>query len=338
MKRWISIAAAAAIFLAAGFGWRGWLPAATEFTLRQQSGISLRRLGIALLRNTDPIMRNIEQYLLPEFTEDFEEHFLYFQKEEPQEEAEEDAIKAANLSALSGTYRQINGTALANATSFDVSDLLDQKASLPQFEKNGPEILIYHTHTTECYRNSKGRINTEDKSQNVVAVGAAMAEVFRAAGYETIHLTDIYNRNFGQAYATSRAAVEKALKKYPSIKVVLDIHRDSISSNGVDYYPVTEVEGRKAAQVMIVCGTDAKGLSHPEWRQNFVYGLALSRKMGALYGEISRPVNLRKDRFNTHFTPHTLLLEVGSDANTLEQAIYGGELSARAMIALWNNT
>ena len=65
--------------------------------------------------------------------------------------------------------------------------------------------------------------------------------------------------------------------------------------------------------------------------------MQLSRKMGELYGELSRPVNLRRDRFNTHFTPHTLLVEVGSSANTLSQAVYGGELTAKAMITLWKN-
>ena len=118
--------------------------------------------------------------------------------------------------------------------------------------------------------------------------------------------------------------------------MVLDVHRDAISNNGVDYYPVTEINGKKAAQIMPVCGTDAKGLSHPRWRNNFTYALALSRRMGALYGQLSRPVNLRRDRFNTHFTDYTLLLEVGSAANTLDQAIYGGELTAKAMIDLWN--
>ncbi|MBQ7089744.1 MAG: stage II sporulation protein P, partial [Clostridia bacterium] len=143
---------------------------------------------------------------------------------------------------------------------------------------------------------------------------------------------------FMQSYSYSRAAVEKVLAENPSIRVVLDVHRDSIVSNGVEFFPVTEVEGKEAAQVMIVCGTNAKGLEHPDWRKNFVYGLELSRRMGKLYGELSRPVNLRTDRFNTHFTPHTLLLEVGSAANTLDQAIYGGELTAAAMIDLWNNT
>lgn len=338
MRKWISMGLIAALCITGGLCWRHWLPQVANFTLRNAGGQTSRQLTVALLRHTDPVMNTIGRYLVPEYTEVQEEYFLYFAKEEPKEEPTDDAIQAANLSALSGTYTQVNGTAVANATDFDVTDYLNRTVSLPSFTAGKPAVLIYHTHTTECYRNSAGITNTRDETKNVVAVGEAMAEVFREAGYETIHLTDIYNDDFSNAYSTSRKAVEQVLKENPTIQVVLDVHRDSISSNGVNYYPVTEVNGRQAAQIMIVCGTDSKGLSHPDWPKNFTYALALSRRMGALYGQLSRPVNLREDRFNTHFTDYTLLLEVGSAANTLEQAIYGGELTAKAMISLWNGS
>ena len=337
MQKWISIALVVALCLTGGIFWKSWAPAAAQFALREATGQTAHQMTLGVLKYTDPVMRHIGRYLVPEYTESPDEFFLYFAKEQaPEEEWTEDAIKATNLSALSGTYTQINGTAVANATDYDVSQQLNSAPALPTFTPGAPAVLIYHTHTTECYRNSKGISNTDDPTQNVVAVGAAMARVFEAAGYQTIHLTDIYNRDFSNAYATSRAAVEQVLAQNPTIQVVLDVHRDAISNNGVDYYPVTEINGKKAAQIMPVCGTDAKGLSHPRWRNNFTYALALSRRMGALYGQLSRPVNLRRDRFNTHFTDYTLLLEVGSAANTLDQAIYGGELTAKAMIDLWN--
>lgn len=342
MRKWISIVLMAAVVLTGGFTWEHWLPAVADFSLRQQQGITLRQAGLSLLKYTDPVMRKVGLYLTPEFAESLDEHFLFFaeaEKEEVPDDTADDAIKAANLSALSGTYTQVNGTAVANATDYDVSDLLNNTVEMPVFTPGKPAILIYHTHTTECYRNADGISNTADESRNVVAVGEAMKKIFEAAGYETIHITEVFNQpDFSGAYANSRAKVEQVLKENPTIQVVLDVHRDAISSNGIDYYPVTEVEGKKAAQVMLVCGTDSKGLEHPNWRSNFTYALQLSRKMGELYGQLSRPVNLRRDRFNTHFTPHTLLLEVGSAANTLDQAIYGGELTAQAMIALWKSS
>lgn len=343
MKKWISIGLIIALCLMGGIYWEHWIPAVAQTALQSAGGYSARRLTLFLLKGTDPLMHHIGRYMTPEYAEAADEYFLYFaadktESQEPTVFPESDAIKAANLSALSGTYHQVNGTAVANATDYDVTANLNETIKMPSFTPGKPAVLIYHTHTTECYRNAEGISNTRDESKNVVAVGKAMAEVFRKAGYETIHLTDIYNDDFSNAYSTSRKAVEQVLEKYPTIQVVLDIHRDAISSNGVDYYPVTQVNGKEAAQVMVVCGTDSKGLSHPNWRNNFVYGLALSRRMGSLYGQLSRPVNLRKDRFNTHFTDYTLLLEVGSAANTLEQAIYGGELTAKAMIDLWNGS
>lgn len=334
MKKWISILVISLVIIGSGAGWKYWLPQVAEFSLRETHAVNFRRFSVALLKYTDPIMRSVGRYLRTDFLPEEDEHFLYFKKTEVL--AEDDSIKAANLSALSGIYKQYDGTAVANATDYDVADLLDKTIEMPRFEKGKPAVLIYHTHTTECYRNEKGITNTTDASQNVVAVGKAMAVVFEKAGYETIHLTEIFNQpKFSGAYGVSMRAVEKVLKEHPSIKVVLDVHRDSIQDGGIDYYPVTTVAGRQAAQVMIVCGTEANGLSHPNWRDNFTYALQVSRKMGQLYGEFSRPVNLRKDRFNTHFTPHTLLLEMGSSANTLDQALYAGELTAQAMIALW---
>ncbi len=335
MRRWISILLITALVLTGGFYWEHWLPAVAEFSLRQQRAITLRQFGIFMLKNTDPVMKNVGRYLVPEFYESLDEPFLYFAAEKPPAE-EDPAIQAVNYSALSGIYSQVNGTAVANGTDYDVSANLNDTVKMPTFTEGRPAILIYHTHTTECYRNNEGITNTTDESKNVIAVGEAMKKVFEAAGYPTIHIKEVFNQpDFSGAYANSRKAVEKVLEENPTIQVVLDVHRDSISKGGVDYYPVTEVEGKEAAQIMIVCGTDSKGLSHPNWRNNFTYALQLSRKMGELYGQLSRPVNLRTDRFNTHFTDYTLLLEVGSSANTLEQAIYGSQLTAQAMICLW---
>jgi stage II sporulation protein P len=338
-RRWISIVLIAAAVVLGGIYWRAWLPAAANFALRGHARFSMQRMGILLLKNTDPVLRNVALYLTPEAKEAIDEPFLFFlpQKEPAPSQEAPSNIKPTNLSALSGIYTQYDGTAVANATAYDVSADLQKGVKMPSFTEGRPAILIYHTHTTECYRNDEGVTNTKDEQKNVVAVGEALKKEFEAAGYQVIHIKEIFNSDFSNAYSTARARISEVLEQNPTVEVVLDVHRDSISGNGVQYYPVTEVDGREAAQIMFVCGTDSKGLSHPDWRKNFTYALAVSRKMGVLYGELSRPVNLREDRFNTHFTDYTLLMEVGSEANTLEQAIYGAQLSARAMIALWQD-
>lgn len=335
LRKWISIVLIISFIVGAGVHWQWWLPDATAFALRPYQPLSMKNIGIFLLKHTDPMMKNVARYLALPPDEAQDELFLYFAEQETVPEGA--SMQAANLSATSGIYREYSGTAVVNGTDYAIEEYLNDSVKPPSFTAEKPAILIYHTHTTECYRNNEGITNTEDLSKSVVAVGKAMKKVFEEAGYQTIHLQTVLNEDFSNAYPTARKEVEKVLEQNPTIQVVLDIHRDSISSNGVDYYPVTKVEGKEAAQIMFVCGTDAKGMSHPEWHKNFAFALQLSRKMGELYGQLSRPVNLRSDRFNTHFTPHTLLVEVGSSANTLSQAIYGGELTAKAMLSLWKN-
>lgn len=237
---------------------------------------------------------------------------------------EESKIVPVNLSALSGKYSATNGTAVINNTNFDVSELLDSDYKKPSINKNDPYILIYHTHTSEAY----------DGGGTVVDVGKKMAEEFENLGYKTIHITDVYDKEqFSGAYSRSIEGVTEALKKYPSIKLVFDVHRDAITdSSGTQYKPVTEIEGQKAAQVMLVCGTNQKGLSHPNWKENFKFALDISRTLGKTYNGLSRPVNLRADRFNTHVTNYALLLEMGSEKNTLEEANLAAVYTVRSII------
>ncbi len=234
-------------------------------------------------------------------------------------------VVSVNLSALSGKYANYKGTSVINNTDYDVTELLYQKYKMPS-ENNSdePYILIYHTHTSEGYSDGG----------SVVDVGREMKNEFEKLGYKTIHITEAFDSGqFSGSYSRSAEGVKKALEKYPSIKLVFDIHRDSITdSSGVEYRPLTQVDGKSTAQVMFVCGTDEKGLEHPNWRENFKFALDVSRNAGTMYGALSRPVNLRGDRFNTHFTNHSFLIEVGSAVNTLEEAKNAAVCTAKAII------
>ena len=234
-----------------------------------------------------------------------------------------DAV-VVNLSALSGKYKDYGGTSVINNTNYDVTGLLYADYTPPKLNKEEPYILIYHTHTSEEYYGGG----------SVVDVGNAMKEEFERLGYKTIHLTEVYDKEqFSGAYSRSIKGVEEALEKYPSIKLCFDVHRDAITTQSGDTYrPLTQVDDKNTAQVMLVCGTDAKGLKHPNWRENFKFALDISRTMGKNYGALSRPVNLRGDRFNTHVTDYTVLMEVGSAANTLEEAKNAAIYTARSVI------
>lgn len=283
---------------------------------------------VSLLLTTDNISRN--RYVYDKLS--YEEEFLKYTSQTAlpkvqtlenttQEQAK---IVPVNLSALSGKYSDTNGTAVINNTKFDVTNLLNAEYQLPEPNKQDPFVLIYHTHTSESY----------DGGGTVVDVGNKMAEEFEALGYKTIHLTDVYDKEqFSGAYSRSIEGVTEALKKYPSIKLVFDVHRDAITDeSGKQYKPITNIDGNNAAQVMFVCGTNQKGLSHPNWKENFKFALDVSRTLGKSYNGLSRPVNLRADRFNTHVTNYAFIIEVGSEKNTLEEASLAAVYTARSII------
>lgn len=292
----------------------------------------------SVLSQADIVFKNVAEYIVPPTYEGYEEAFVSFlpkeqdEQEPPQSEpvtADNPNVKTVNLSAQSGTYKQYSGTALINGTDFDVSSIMNDSPKLPAIDKSKPAVLIYHTHGSEQY----------EGGGSVLEVGDAMADEFEHLGYQTIHIRDIFDSpNFTGAYTRSLKAAEKVLDEYPSIQITLDVHRDAIeTASGQVYKPTAVIDGQNTAQVMLVSGTNAKGLEHPNWRQNFLFSLAVSRTMGKDYKHLSRPVNLRADRFNTHMRDWSMLLEVGSSANTLDEAKRAGVLCARSIIKTIEN-
>ena len=203
-----------------------------------------------------------------------------------------------------------------------------------------PYILILHTHGTEAY-SAEGQssytpsdsFRSVDTSENVVAVGRVMADTFAAAGIPTLHCTDMFDRDsYRDAYTYSARAVREYLAAHPSIRIVLDVHRDSIvRSDNTKIRPVTEVDGMDIAQFMIVTGTDFKGANHPDWQNNLNFALKIQKNMTDYSSTLCRAINLRGAGFNQQYAPGSLLLEVGSCGNTLLQAKRTAVLVAAAI-------
>ena len=157
-----------------------------------------------------------------------------------------------------------------------------------------------------------------------------MATVFRAYGFQVVHDTTLCDYPaYNGAYDRSKAVVEQWLAQYPTIKVVLDVHRDAlVGSDGEIYKMVSTEAGEKVAQVMMVLGTDAGGAEHPRWRDNLAFALKLQRNLVRGYSSLARPTVLRKSRYNQQLCPGSILVEVGGHGNTLTEAIAGGRLWA----------
>ena len=224
-----------------------------------------------------------------------------------------------------------------NRTSFDLDASVLREGTVNVDLGEGPQILIVHSHGSEAYSQNDGDAyeesdpyRTTDCTHNVVKVGEEMATVFRAHGFQVIHDTTLFDYpSYNEAYDRSKAAVEQWLEKYPTIQVVLDVHRDALEgSNGEIYKMVSTEAGEKVAQVMLVIGSSGGGADFPRWKDNLAFAVFLQRSLVRGYTSLARPIVLRNSRYNQQLLPGSILVEVGGHGNTLTEAIAGARLWA----------
>lgn len=237
---------------------------------------------------------------------------------------------------------QASGLKINNATDYSVDiDALCANELPVKIDNDGPQVLVVHTHTTECYDGDQMNGETErntDGSMNVVAVGDEICRVLEENGIKTVHDTTYHDYpSYQGSYTRALTTIENRLKENPSIKVVLDVHRDAfIYPDGSKLRVACEQNGQTAAQVMIVAGSDSMGLWHDNWRDNLTFAAKIQNAAEIMYPGLMRPVNLRTERFNEHMTKGSLILEVGSNGNTLPEAKEGARRVAYAIAAVLN--
>lgn len=250
--------------------------------------------------------------------------------------APEDIVEQTLTAGGSARYVSADGVYLYNQTDYEV-DL--SALTLPELKlsTDGPQILIIHTHTTEAYTAdgtdvyaTSGDCRTTDNYYNMVRVGEEVARVLKEAGWSVVHDTEQYDfPAYSGAYTRSGTAAAEWLKKYPTIQIILDLHRDALAaSDGTVYKTAAEVDGEKVAQVMLVLGTDAGGQSHANWRDNLAVAVEVQSGLNAQYPTLARPMVLRSSRFNQQLVPGALLVEIGSHGNTLQEALAAARLFA----------
>ena len=261
-------------------------------------------------------------------------------KQEQEEKTEPLSIDTSKIKA--SAIRLDNHT---NGISVKAADYFDKKVSLKlKPAEEGPQILILHTHTTEAYTKGKkdtyketDTARTTDNDYNMVRVGEEMKNVFEEMGLSVVHDKTKYDYpSYTGSNSRALTGIQKMLKKYPTIQVVLDVHRDAIiGSDGTSYAKKTEIDGEEVAQVMLVVGTNDMGLTHPKWKDHLTLAVQIQKNMLAIDSELPRPIDLRRQRFNEHATPGSLLVEVGTSGNTLKQALAGARLFAQAAGTLY---
>ena len=245
--------------------------------------------------------------------------------------------------ALSSGNLKYNNVSINNNTglSIDLKTELLKAPSLKISDISDPQVLIVHTHTTECYMNEKRDYYTEqdasrstDDTKNLVAVGQILKSGLEAQGIGVIHATEKHDYpEYTGSYDRAAVTIKKYLQKYPTIKVVIDLHRDAMMDSSGNKTALTSIiKGKEAAQVMIVSGCENGGVTgFPNWKENFRLAIRLQQTMEEKYPSLARPILFTSRKYNQHITNGSLLIECGTDANTLEQAKYSAVLIADSL-------
>ena len=257
--------------------------------------------------------------------------------------APEDIVGRTLLPTSGEGYDGAQGVYIENRPGLDLDVAALAQAQLTlALPEEGPQVLIVHTHGSEAYTPdgadtyvATGECRTTDTEKSVVRVGDEIAKVLTEMGLTVVHDTGLYDYpEYNGAYDRSLAAVEDWLEQYPTIQVVLDVHRDAlIGADGTVYKPITTINGEPCAQVMLVMGSNAL-YDHPGWLENLALAVQVQKEMNTLWPTLARPIGLRENRYNQQTAPGAMLVEVGSHGNTLQEALAAARMFARALGAV----
>lgn len=230
-----------------------------------------------------------------------------------------------------------------NLTPMPNDVIVEANKQKPSFVLSGgsnPEVLIMHTHATEAYElkeknfySAHASSHSQNSKATVVGVGDQIVSQLQQSGFSVLHDKTLHDvPSYNGAYDRSNNTIRNHIEKNPTIKVVLDIHRDGIQNDkGQRFAPVVKIEGRKAAQIMIVAGCDNGTMHYPNYRQNLAFACFLQRQIGQDYPGLMRPLVFKCKHYNQSLTPGTLLIEIGSNSNSVDEAMYAGWLFGKSL-------
>ena len=261
------------------------------------------------------------------------------------EPAADNGIPARTLIPTTQEGYTVSGLAFIHSTRPDTLSAAEAGGpfSARLSDEAGPQVLILHSHGSECYTPApgadilySGNHRSTDSRYNVVAAGDVMAEELEKAGIPVLHDRTLYDYpSYSGAYDRSLAAIETALTEYPSLRFILDVHRDAIEdAEGNEYKVLSETSEGSAAQLTLIVGSDGSGLPHPDWMENLRLAVALQNQIAGQEPTLMRPILLRKSRYNQHASTGSLLVEVGAAGNAPEEAALAARLFARNLAEL----
>lgn len=247
-----------------------------------------------------------------------------------------------------GVYVAYKNALIKNCTSLGsakIKSILETEHSISLTKTEEPQVLIYHTHATEGYENSDTGIfdttetwRSTDPDKNMIAVGDVLTKVLTENKIGVIHDGTMHDDpSYKGSYGRSAVTISKHLEENPEIVVCLDIHRDAIEPSSSEIIkPTAVINGKKAAQIMIISGCDDGNMNMPNYAENLRFAAAIANKLEELYPGLSRPILFDYRKYNMDLSPGLLLIEIGSTGNTLEEAMYSAELLGNALVALFS--
>jgi stage II sporulation protein P len=256
--------------------------------------------------------------------EDVPEGAIYF--------SEEDEYKAEEL---------INGQQPFASTGSQISQIAEDSIGMPgeiALDSKSPQILIYHSHSTESYMpNTAGNYHTQNDKYNVVAVGSRLAkELEDKYKYKVLHDKTKHDKeSYAYSYANSLQTIKNSINKYKSIKVIIDLHRDAFDAEKATFAEktakkaeyTTSINGKRAARIMLVIAKE-----NPNYAELEKFAVYIKKKMDKLYPGLFLKIDVKsRGKYNLYFSNHSMLVEIGCMLNTIEEAQYSAELFARVI-------
>lgn len=258
------------------------------------------------------------------------------QQELPQEDAQETALEFSvaeeiprerleDYEYLLGNFFIVDPNTAVSSELINTETLMGRDMRLPDGQES-PQILIYHSHSQETYADSR----TGNQEDTVVGVGEVLVSLLQETyGFGVIHVTDTFDIVNGEidrssAYDYAREKVEQVLEEHPSVEVVIDLHRDGVAENR---HLVTEVNGAPTAQIMFFNGLSYSAqngaityLPNPNIKDNLAFSFQMELVSKEYFPGLCRAVYLSSLRYNLHLKPRAVLVEVGAQTNTVEEA------------------
>ena len=314
------------------------LSAATLITLRQSPFLMAQRSGIAALESQ--VADSGDGPAVPDQPEAEPE------REEilAAEPSAEDPLTAGLLFRENGVpaqivrptsengYTVVNGVYIKNTSSCTLdTEALSAMDFSARAGEGGPQVLIIHSHGSESYSmppgeeyTATGNFRTDDDRCNVLRVGDEVASVLSSRGLSVLHDRTLHDvPTYNESYSRSLAAMESYLAEYPSLSFILDIHRDAIADADGNQYKLISEEEPRAAQVSLVMGCAYDG-----FEDNLKLAIAVQHRISQEYPTLMRPITVRGYRYNQHLTRGSMLVEIGTAGNSMDEALLAARIFA----------